>query len=147
LNYRRLLLAVSFPVVIASQACSDVVAFAPLGASPVSADAAKTTGGGCAVSLTTVVKGFPHHTVAEATSTGACDVADTAWDLTSNPDGVVYRVYVDRDKLLADQPSANGRGAFLRLVDFIHTNPVCLEATLADASARVGLLGSSCPRS
>ncbi len=125
---------------IASSACSGTVqAFGP---SPVAEQSAKGSGS-CGVTLTTVVKGFPYHTVAEAEVTG-CDPADTVWSLTSNPDGVVYRVYADRDKLLADQPSANGRGAFLRLVDFIAANPVCVQASAQSTSASIGLLGATC---
>lgn len=145
MNYRRLLVAASFLAAIASQACSDVVAFSPLVASPVGTEQAKVAGGTCSISLTTTVAGFPYGTVAEATTTGRCVAADTVWALTSNPDGVVYRVYADRDKLLADQPSANGNGAFLKVVDFIHTNPVCVEATVTGASAvRIGMLGATC---
>jgi hypothetical protein len=146
LNYRRLLLAASFLAVIASQACSSsVVAFAPVGASPIAEEQAKASGSGCSITLSTKVAGFPYATVAEATATGGCDAADTVWTLATNPDGVVYRVYVDSDKLYSDQPSADGRGAYLRLVDFIHTNPVCVVGTLPSTSARIGLRGTSCP--
>jgi hypothetical protein len=125
---------------VASSACSgNVQAFGP---SPVSAESAKVSGS-CGITLTTLVKGFPYHTVAEAEVTG-CDPADTVWSLTSNPDGVVYRVYVDRDKLLADQPSANGRGAFLRVFDFIAANPVCVQASVPSSSASIGMLGATC---
>jgi hypothetical protein len=147
LNYRRLLVAASFVAAIASQACSGpVVAFSPMGASPASAQEAKASGSGCSISLSTKVAGFPYATVAEASATGSCSPADTDWSLLTNPDGVVYKVYVDRAKMLADQPSSNGHGAFLRVVDFIASNPVCVEGTLQSSSARIALLGTSCPR-
>lgn len=127
---------------ILSQACGTALALPT--ASPIGAEETKASG--CTVSLSTEVAGFPYATVAEASVTGRCSAADTSWSLLTDPNGVVYRVYADMDKLLADQPSANGRGAFLKVVDFIHTNPVCVEATVQSSTARIALLGTSCPR-
>lgn len=142
MNYRRSLVAASFLAVITSQACTPVVAFSPLEASPVGTDEAKTSR--CSLELSTDVKEFPHATVAKVMVTGPCDPLDTTWALTSNPDGVVYRIYPTHAALLADQPSTDGRGKYLRVIDFIHTNPVCVEASTQSATARIGLLGTSC---
>jgi hypothetical protein len=143
MNPKRLLIAASFLAAIASQACGNVIA----SATPVPGEglAKSSSRGGCSVTLSTVVKGFPYATVARADATG-CDPADTSWDLATNPDGVVYRVYVTQATLLSDQPSPNGRGQYLKLVDFIASNPVCVEASLAGATARIALLGTTCPR-